>query len=480
MSDEQVDVAIVGAGPAGLTAALLLARAGRKVTVFEADDQIGGLWASRLDADGFFRGDNSCKVYQAGYHTAPALFELLGTRWQDHFTQRHDLTTHWLKPFIADCSARDLAILGGAYVLHRLRRGRFHEVSVAEFLDDWGLSEGCKAWMRATALGGIAGTLRMTMWEFFHRLGSNVTEILRGADGPLFWNAQPPNKPGGFVARWVEALEELGVTLATGTPVTSLHARAGRRTRLVLADRAVDAGAVFLAIPPPALAQLLDASDDALAGGFGKPRHELPRYLERSLYAHVGISWFFDRPLTNPLPLGGHNVRQGWHPILVQHDQYGEHLRDPSVAVVVGSIAIDTDFRHHRLGTLASEHSLEELAQILWDDERRVDPTLPEAVDVEIMGNSSATQIVRAGPLPVAMGGRDVYLATNLHGRAPYFTASLESAIQAGAIAAQTFDPTVERLPMGPKADVRLPWDTPHEADPAPSRPARAPAHAST
>ena len=76
---------------------------------------------------------------------------------------------------------------------------------------------------------------------------------------------------------------------------------------------------------------------------------------------------------------------------------------------------------------------------------------------MEILGTSSATQVVHRGPLPVKMTGTPAFLATNMHGQAPYFTASLESAIQAGAIAAQHFEPAVERLPMGPDRGP-LPW----------------------
>jgi 2,4-dienoyl-CoA reductase (NADPH2) len=36
------DIAIVGGGPAGMTAALLLARAGQRVSIFECGDQLGG------------------------------------------------------------------------------------------------------------------------------------------------------------------------------------------------------------------------------------------------------------------------------------------------------------------------------------------------------------------------------------------------------------------------------------------------------
>jgi hypothetical protein len=117
------------------------------------------------------------------------------------------------------------------------------------------------------------------------------------------------------------------------------------------------------------------------------------------------------------------------------------------VTSVVGSISLDTDFLHPRLGTRARDHAPDDLARILWEDERLVDPTLPEPVSTHVYGLSSATQIIRHGPLGIKASGADVYVATNLNGHAPYFTASLESAIQAGNAAAIAFDPTVERLP---------------------------------
>ena len=440
-----------------MTAALLLARAGHQVQIFEREEAIGGLWASRLDADGHFRGDNSCKVYQSSYHTAPALFELIGTDWRAHFTGRHDLTADWLRPFVADCTWRDLRILAAACLKHRAGLGLFHRLPVTVFMEEQRLSEPCKAWLRATALGGIAGTLRMTTWELFHRLGSNIREIFRGSDGPLYWNAQPPNTSGGFIAPWQTCLAHHGVTVHTGTQIVSV---ASHEDGVVLERESGEkhnADAVFLAIPPPALAALLCASPDPIAEGFGLSRTQLSAFLRESVYEHVGMAWFFDTHLPCELPLGGHNVRRGWHPILVQHQQYQPSLRAPAVSVVVGSVAIDTTFRHHRLGTLASEYAPETLANLLWEDERLVDPTLPEPIDIEILGLSSATQVVHRGPLPVKMARAPVFLATNVHGQAPYFTASLEAAIQAGAIAAQHFEPDVEQLPMG-KSRGPLPW----------------------
>ena len=78
---ERTDVAVVGGGLAGLTAATFLARAGRSVTLYEKSRELGGR-ARTVERDGYTLNLGPHALYRGGA-AAPILREL-GVRWQGH------------------------------------------------------------------------------------------------------------------------------------------------------------------------------------------------------------------------------------------------------------------------------------------------------------------------------------------------------------------------------------------------------------
>lgn len=444
-------IAVIGAGPAGMTIALLLARAGHKVKLYDSAEEVGGLWATKMDREGHYLGENSCKVYQADYNTAPALFRLIGTQWQNHFTPRYNLKNDWLEPFLKDCSNKDLLRFSYSFILDTLKLRSHKKISVQEYLEKHNMSEACQAWMRATALGGVTGTLRMSMWELGLRIRTNFRSTLKQQNNILYWNLQPPNSPDGFVTIWNKALIAEGVEIKTNAHLDNLNMN-GSAPAIEVELRGGEQeifDAVFLAVPPPALATILEKSQKSISVGFGDRNGSIKAMLNESIYEHLGFVWFFDQEIPDDYPLAGYSVKKGWYPILVPHPQYESHLKKGYKTAMVGSVSLVTDFLHFRLGTKISDYTYEEIANIIWEDEMLSDPTLPLPIETQILGLSTATQIIHHGILPIKSEGHEVYIGTNLNGKSPYFTSSLEAAIQAGYAAAMEFEPEVEMLPTG-------------------------------
>lgn len=65
-SEKEEDVVIIGAGLSGLTTAIVLARAGRSVTILEQSSKVGGRARTENTVDGFYFNQDPHALYLSG------------------------------------------------------------------------------------------------------------------------------------------------------------------------------------------------------------------------------------------------------------------------------------------------------------------------------------------------------------------------------------------------------------------------------
>ncbi len=300
------DVIIVGAGHNGLTAAAYLAKAGRRVAMFERRDIVGGCAVTEevdpVRAPG-------CHVSTASYIASmlrPTIIRELklgsyGLRmvacepgvqaafddgdvvawWSDEARMRSELTritaadaeaffatetelkrlAAHLQPFFLeappDIHARGLRKVTESWRVYRRFRGlsgddiagllRFLSGSIGDFLDRRFESDKLKRLVLANSLYGKHGGPYQpgtAMGLLFHLLGG-------GDRDEQAWHGHVIGGMGAITAALRGACEDLGVEITTGRPVASINVANGRAAGVTLADGASIEAAVVVSNADP-------------------------------------------------------------------------------------------------------------------------------------------------------------------------------------------------------------------------------------
>ncbi|MDG4827491.1 hydroxysqualene dehydroxylase HpnE [Asanoa sp. WMMD1127] len=319
----RADVVVVGGGLAGITAALRLADAGRRVTLVETKPWLGGLTYS------FHRGDldvdNGQHVFLRCCTAYRALLDRLGVTGQTHLQDRLDIAVR--QPGVGEARLRRNGLpaplhLGGALLGYRLlnpvQRLKFTRAALAmKALDrtdpaldersfgDW-LREQGQDEQTVRAMWDLVGlaTLNVPADEASLALAAMVFQVGLLTDNDaadIGWATVPLRELHGAAAE--QALAEAGVTVRTGTKVEAVEP--GFTVRLRDADD-LTADQVVLAVPPAAAHQL--APEVAAADLDVSPIVNVHLVLDRPVLtepfvAGVGtpIQWVFDRTASSGL-----------------------------------------------------------------------------------------------------------------------------------------------------------------------------------
>ncbi len=268
--------AVIGAGWSGLAAALVLARAGRRVTVFEASRNLGGRARSVSLADGPHDGeslriDNGQHILIGAYRETLRLMRVAGVN-VERALLRMPLDLHYADGFrmraarlpyplnllsaLLGCKAIGKSEAIGAMrmmAMLRLRKFRVQpDVTVSEFL----------------ARHRQSDTLRMHLWEPLcvsalntppHRASAQIfANVLRDGLTGRRENSDllVPRIDLGrlFPEPAVERLRAMGAKVELGTPIRQVIRR---RNRFILDDREEEFATVILAVAPQHAGALL-------------------------------------------------------------------------------------------------------------------------------------------------------------------------------------------------------------------------------
>lgn len=259
-------VHVVGAGLAGLSAAVALSQAGWDVTVLEAGPTGGGRCRSYFDRDLGLRIDNGNHLLLSGNHATFAYLDTIGAR---HTLAMPDQP---LFPFIDLDSGQRWTLrpnLGRIpwWVLLRSRRAPGTRAS-----DHLALLRLRRIENDAT----VAGSLRDD--AFYRRLieplavaalntppdaalarllGAVMRETLFKGGRSCIPALPREGLSESLVEPAIAWLERRGCTVITGRRVTALRTRAGRVSELATAEGSMPTEAVVLAAPPWVVADLL-------------------------------------------------------------------------------------------------------------------------------------------------------------------------------------------------------------------------------
>jgi protoporphyrinogen oxidase len=257
---------VIGAGPAGLTAGYLLAKAGKPVIVFEADSQVGGIAKTVVTPDGYRFDLGGHRFFTKNKEVNDLWLEIMG----DEFLQRPRMSRiFWRGRFlhyplqgmdvVKKLGPLELVRCGVSYlkasVTPKGREESFEEWIVNRFgrrlYQHFFKTYTEKVWgMPCTELRADWAAQRIQNLSFFSAakaafLGNKGNKIKSLIDSFQY----PRYGPGQMWEMMTERIEELGGEVRLNTPVTRIEQHNGRVVAIHTDDERIEPAGTISSLP---------------------------------------------------------------------------------------------------------------------------------------------------------------------------------------------------------------------------------------
>jgi len=265
------NIAIIGAGHGGMSAAYDLCRAGHQVTIFEADSQPGGLATGFKEPHWDWSVEKFYHHWFATDHHILGLMEELGFSQNVVFRRPYTVMYHNGKFYPFDAIPQMALFPGLGWGINKVRFGlvglylkltnnwkALEKVTVDEWMRRWAGSQVYEMMWEPMMIGkfGERFARQVNMAWLWARIKARTTRL--------------GTYRGGFQAfadQFAARLQEMGVSIRLSTPVSGIQPAEGGGVELHLPDGSQHFDQVLVTTSPGLLARLAPALPSDYLGG---------------------------------------------------------------------------------------------------------------------------------------------------------------------------------------------------------------------
>ncbi|QEC50071.1 NAD(P)/FAD-dependent oxidoreductase [Baekduia soli] len=271
---------VIGGGPAGLSAGYLLAKAGRKVIVLEAEDQVGGLAKTVVDPDGYRFDLGGHRFFTKNQEVNDLWLEIMG----DEFLLRPRMSRIFWRGKYLDYPLKgtdvikklgpvELALCGMSYlwaavkpkgkedtfeqwVSNRFGKRLFNHFFKSYTEKVWGVSTSeLRADWAAQRIKNLS-FFSAAKAAFMGNKGNKITSLIDKFQYPRYG-------PGQMWEMMTNRIEEMGGEVRLNSPATKLVVEDGRVTRIETPQGVIEPRGTISSLPLRHMVGIVDGGAPA-------------------------------------------------------------------------------------------------------------------------------------------------------------------------------------------------------------------------